>query len=114
MRIEEFRRYCLAKKGISEDFPFDESTAVYKVGGKIFTLTDTNLKRINVKCDPLKAVVLREKYNAVIPGYHMNKKHWNSLIMDGSLPDVLVYQWLDDSYKLVLTSLPKGKQQELE
>jgi predicted DNA-binding protein (MmcQ/YjbR family) len=113
MTAEEFRRYCLTRKGAGEDFPFDETTVVYKVGGKIFALVDTGFKRINVKCDPLEALALREKYQAVIPGYHMNKKHWNSLIMDGSLLDELVYKWLDDSYNLVLSNLPQSKQREL-
>jgi predicted DNA-binding protein (MmcQ/YjbR family) len=113
MTAEGFRCYCLARKEASEDFPFDETTVVYKVGGKMFALVDTGFKRINVKCAPLEALALREKYQAVIPGYHMNKKHWNSLIMDGSLPDELVYKWLDNSYKLVLGSLPQSKQREL-
>ena len=113
MTAEEFRRYCLSKKGASEDFPFDETTVVFKVGGKMFALAGTDFRRINVKCNPLEAVALREKHLAVISGYHMNKKHWNSLIMDGSLPDELVYKWLDDSYNLVLASLPQSKQREL-
>ncbi len=113
MTIEEFHRHCLARKGVSEGFPFDETTVVYKVGGRMFALADVSLKRINVKCDPLEALALREKFSGVIPDYHMNKKHWNSLIMDGSLPDKRVYNWLDDSYQLVLASLPKEKRQQL-
>jgi len=112
MTREEYRQYCLSKKGATEDFPFDETTVVYKVGGKMFTLADTDLKRINIKCNPDEALILRKKYPPVIPGYHMNKKHWNSVIMDGSIEDELIYGWLDDSYNLVISSLSKKLRQE--
>ncbi len=114
MNIEEFRNYCLAKAGVTEEFPFGENTLVYKVMGKMFTLADVDLfESINLKCLPEKAVELREKYAGVTPGYHMNKKHWNTVMMDGSIPDKLIYEWIDESYRLVATGLPKKVQEEL-
>jgi len=88
---------------------------VFKVKGKIFALTSLEtFESINLKCDPEEAVALREKYEAVIPGYHMNKKHWNTIIMDGSLSDKLIKQWIDDSYKLVINALTKKEKEELQ
>lgn len=115
MNIEEFREYCIAKKGVTEDFPFDEVTLVLKVLGKMFALTrlDTDF-RINLKCEPEKAISLREEYNAVLPGYHMNKKHWNTVIVDGSIPEKLIYEWIDDSYNLVVKKMPKKLRDELD
>jgi predicted DNA-binding protein (MmcQ/YjbR family) len=114
MNIEEFRDFCLSMKGTTEKFPFDESTLVFYVGGKMYCLTDVDaFDFINVKCDPVKAIGLRELYPGVLPGYHMNKKHWNSLVMDGSLPAGLVRKWISDSYKLVVAGLPKKVQQGL-
>ncbi len=108
MNIESFRDYCLSLKGVTEKFPFDETTLVFYVMGKMFCLTDIDaFDLINVKCDPETAIDLRERYPAVIPGYHMNKKHWNSLIMDGTLPESLIKQWVKDSYDLVVAKLPK-------
>lgn len=107
MNVEQFRSYCLAKGGVTEEFPFDEETMVFKVMGKMFALADvTVFESINLKCDPEQAVLLREQYPAVLPGYHMNKKHWNTVLMDGSLPDKLVKQWIDNSYNLVVACLP--------
>ncbi|GIL21822.1 MAG: hypothetical protein BroJett042_03350 [Bacteroidota bacterium] len=107
MNVEQFRSYCLAKGGVTEEFPFDEETMVFKVMGKMFALADvTVFESINLKCDPEQAVLLREQYPAVLPGYHMNKKHWNTVLMDGSLPDKLVKQWIDNSYNLVAARLP--------
>jgi len=114
MNRDEFRRYCLAKKGVIEDFPFDESTVVFKVLGKLFALADVEFKRINLKCDPKRAIELREKYPCVIPGYHMNKLHWNTVIMDGSIENKLIYGWIDDSYDLVVAGLTRAQRQELE
>ncbi len=112
---EEFRNYCLSKKGVSEGFPFDEKTLVFKVLGKMFILTDVNtFESINIKCDPGNAIELRQKYPSVIPGYHMDKRHWNTVILDGSIEDKLIYQWIDDSYNLVVARLPKAQRQELE
>lgn len=107
MNIEEFRDYCISKKGVSEEFPFDENTLVFKVKGKIFAIADVDsFQSINLKCDPEKAVELREIYPAVLPGYHMSKKHWNSILMDNSIPDQQIFQWIDDSYFLVIKNLP--------
>jgi predicted DNA-binding protein (MmcQ/YjbR family) len=106
--IEAYRTYCLNKKGVTEAFPFDDNVLVFKVMGKIFALTDVAaFSSINLKCDPSEAVELREAYDAVIPGYHMNKKHWNTVVMDNSLPDKLILSWIDKSYELVASSLTK-------
>lgn len=107
MDTEEIREYCLSRKGTEESFPFDETTLVVKVGGKIFILF--NLEgdiSMNLKCDPERAIELREEYPAIIPGWHMNKKHWNTVIMDGSVPKKLVLEMIDHSYELVYQSLP--------
>lgn len=108
MNIESYREYCLSKRGVTEDFPFDNETLVFKVGGKMFALTGIEqFKSINLKCDPERAVELREEYSGILPGYHMNKKHWNTVMMDGSVPMKLIKQMIDDSYDLVVSSLPK-------
>lgn len=114
MNVEEVRSVCIAGKGVTEGFPFDETTLVLKVGGKIFALI--NLDRnpsVNLKCDPERSIDLRERYEAIIPGYHMNKLHWNTLILDGSLPERLVAELIKHSYDLVLASLPKKTQEEV-
>jgi predicted DNA-binding protein (MmcQ/YjbR family) len=109
MDIAAYRAYCLQKKGVSETFPFDESTLVYKVMGKMFALTNVDtFESINLKCDPEIALQLRELYEGVSPGYHMNKKHWNTIKIDGRIPDPLIYQWIDHSYNLVVDKLPKA------
>ena len=114
MNIESYREYCLAKKGVTEDFPFDNETLVFKVGGKMFALTGIEqFKSINLKCDPERAVELREQYPGILPGYHMSKKHWNTVMMDGSVPMKLIIQMIDDSYNLVLSSLPKRERDAL-
>lgn len=114
MNIEEYRNYCLRKKGVTEEFPFDENVLVFKVMGKIFALTDVNeFETINLKCDPEEAVLLREKYDAVQPGYHMNKKHWNTILLDGSVPDKYIFQWIDHSYDRVVEGLTKKLKEEL-
>ncbi len=108
MNIEELRDYCLQKPGASEGFPFGEDTLVFKVGDKLFLLAGLNEgNRFNAKCDPEHAVELREQYDEVQPGYHMNKKHWNTVYMDGSLTIRQLHAIIDDSYNLVLNSLPK-------
>lgn len=108
MNIEEYRSYCLARKGVTEEFPFDNETLVFKVAGKMFALTDvTNFASINLKCDPEKAVELRDQYPAVLPGYHMNKKHWNTILLDGSIPTKLLQTWIDESYNRIVNALPK-------
>lgn len=114
MNIEEFREYCLSKSGVSEGFPFDASTLVFKVGGKMFALTDLEEDfRLNLKCEPEKAINLREEFPAVIPGYHMSKKHWNTIVVDGSVSDSMLKEWIGHSYDIVFQSLPKKKQQEI-
>jgi predicted DNA-binding protein (MmcQ/YjbR family) len=103
MNIESLREYCISKKSATESFPFDEETLVFKASGKIFALVnlDGDLS-INLKCDPCKAIELRERYAAVTPGYHMNKKHWNTIIIDGTVPDKEIFSWIDHSYDLVM------------
>lgn len=114
MNIEEFRVYCLKKKGVSEEFPFDEDTLVFKVAGKMFTLTGlAGDFRINLKCNPEKAIELREKYPFVIPGYHMNKKHWNTIIVKDCDSFKLLHQWIDNSYELVVSSLTRKQREAL-
>ncbi|HNW56489.1 MAG TPA: MmcQ/YjbR family DNA-binding protein [Bacteroidales bacterium] len=102
MDIEKLREYCISKKEVTESFPFDNDTLVFKVAGKIFMLVNlTGDLSINLKCDPSLAIDLRERYAAVTPGYHMNKKHWNSIVIDGTLPDKELLSWIDHSYELV-------------
>jgi len=114
MDIETFRNYCISKPGVTEELPFDESTLVFKVMGKMFTATNLDqFERINLKCDPEKAQELRAQYPAAQPGYHMNKKHWNTILMDGSVSDDLVSQWIDESYDLVVKGLSRKKREEL-
>jgi predicted DNA-binding protein (MmcQ/YjbR family) len=114
MDIEEYRNYCLAKAGVTEEFPFDNNTLVFKVMGKMFALTGVeSFSSINLKCDPEKAVELREQYEAVLPGYHMNKTHWNTVLIDGTINNRLLQQWIDHSYDLVVASLPKKLKAEL-
>lgn len=110
MNIEEFHAYCLSFEGVTEEFPFDEVTLVLKVYGKIFALTglDTQPLRVNLKCDPERAEELRARYSYVLPGYHMNKRHWNTVLLD-EVPDDLLYDWINHSYEEVLKKIPKSK-----
>jgi len=103
MDIEILREYCLSKPGAEESLPFGPDTLVFKVKGKIFLLTglDNEPLRFNVKCDPEKALELREEYACVQPGYHMNKKHWNTIVVNGTVSSRLLKEWIDSSYKLV-------------
>lgn len=103
MNIETLREYCLSKPGAEESFPFGGDALVFKVKSKIFLLVglDSAPLQFNVKCNPDRALELRENYSCVIPGYHMNKKHWNTIIVDGSVSDQLLKEWIDDSYQLV-------------
>ena len=115
MNIEEVRDYCLSKKGTTEEFPFDEVTLVFKVMGKMYVLG--NLEgdlSINLKCDPEKAISLREEYEAINPGYHMNKRHWNTVEMDGSLKPDFVKELIDHSYDLVVSKLTRKQKVDLE
>lgn len=103
MNIEILRDYCISKRNVTESFPFGDDTLVFKTGGKIFALVNLDGElRLNLKCDPVVAIELRERYSAVSPGYHMNKKHWNTVRIDGSVPDNVLYSWIDHSYDLVL------------
>ncbi len=114
MNIEEFRLYCLNLKGTTEDLPFDNRTLVFKVMGKMFALTNLeSFERINIKCDPAYAIELREQFNAVNPGYHMSKKHWNTISIDNTISDDLIYEWIKNSYDLVVTKLTKKQKEEL-
>ena len=103
MNIEELRTYALSKADVEECFPFGESTLVFKVKGKIFLLVSLYSQplQFNAKCDPEKAVEWREQYDCVQPGYHMNKKHWNTVSIDGSIPNRLLIEMINDSYSLV-------------
>lgn len=114
MNIEEFREYCVKMKGVTEELPFDEDTLVFKVMGKMFALTGIeSFESINVKCDPDTAIELREQYNAVKPGYHMNKKHWNTIMNHSDMPDQEMREWIKHSYDLVVAKLPKKTKEEL-
>ncbi|MEN7551456.1 MmcQ/YjbR family DNA-binding protein [Rapidithrix thailandica] len=115
MHLDEFREYCLSFKGTSEDLPFDQNTLVFKVMGKMFALTDIELfESINVKCDPEKAEELRERFTAVLPGYHMNKKHWNTILVSSDMNDKELKLWVKHSYDLVVSKLPKKLREELK
>ena len=106
--LERIYEYCRAKAHVSEGFPFDENTLVFKVAGKMFALLslEANPLRANLKCDPERALELREAYPCVQPGFHMNKKHWNTVEIDGSVPDSTLFEWIDHSYTLVVAGLP--------
>ncbi|RZS99726.1 MmcQ/YjbR family DNA-binding protein [Aquimarina brevivitae] len=116
MNIEEFRNYCLAKKGVTESFPFDQTTLVFKVMGKMFALTglDRIPFSVNLKCDPERAITLREHHPEVQPGYHMNKKHWNTINFSGNLATNRLYELINHSYDLVVSGLPKKDKEALE
>lgn len=115
MDIEQLREYCIAKPAVEETLPFGPDVLVFKVAGKAFLLCplDTDGLQFNVKCDPEQAVELREQYASVLPGYHMNKKHWNTILVDGSVPVKLLKAWIDHSYALVVNSLPLKVKQQL-
>lgn len=114
MNIEEFRDYCLQKAEVTESFPFDKNTLVFKVCNKMFAACDVEVfESINLKCDPERALELRAEYPGIIPGYHMNKKHWNTIMTDGSVPNDLLIDLIDHSYSLVLSKLPKKIQQQI-
>lgn len=116
MNIEQIREYCLKKRGVTEEFPFDEETLVFKVMGKIFLLASLESipLQINLKCNPENAVEIREEYEAVQPGYHMNKKHWNTISIDGSVPAKKIFEWIDNSYRLVVAGLKKSDIKKLK
>ncbi len=116
MHIEAFREYCLAKPGVEETFPFDESTLVFKVMGKMFAICDVDhYTGFNAKCDPEWAVELREQYpEGIVPGYHSNKKHWNTIVAYANVPDELQWRLIDHSYDLVVQGLSRKLRAQLE
>lgn len=115
MDIECLRDYCLSKPAATEDFPFDEEVLVFKVAGKAFLLTSiSNFVSLNVKCDPERAAELRDQYTGVTPGFHMNKKHWNTLLLDGSLTDRFILEQIDHSYDCVVAGLSKKIRMSLQ
>ena len=118
MDIQSFYDYCLAKKGVTEHFPFDEDTLVFKVGGKMFALSsltewEKNKPSINLKCDPDRALELRAQYDGINAGYHMSKVHWNTVAVNGDVPLSLLKELIDHSYDLVFKSLTKKLQSEI-
>lgn len=113
MNRNELRAYCLSKPAATEDFPFGDDPAVMKVMGKMFALLPLNGTAISLKCDPTWAVILRQTYPAVKPGYHLNKKHWNGVEMDGSVPDDEIRDMIDHSYDLVVKGLTRAQRKEL-
>lgn len=113
MNIEQVREYCISKEGVTESFPFDDTALVFKVCDKMFALLAIDDAWLNLKCDPDKAVELREQFSDVTAGYHMNKKLWNTINLKGDVPDKFICQWIDDSYKLVVAKLPKAQQAKL-
>ncbi len=116
MNFESIREYCLSKKGAQEDFPFDEHTLVFKVKGKMFALIPLERlpPQMNLKCDPERAIELRENFNAVKPGFHMSKKHWNTIELEGDVNAKKLSMMIDHSYDLVVSKLTKKLQKELE
>jgi predicted DNA-binding protein (MmcQ/YjbR family) len=115
MNFDLLNKYLLSKKATTSGYPFDDTTLVFKVINKIFALIaeDETPLRINLKCDPDEAQILRGMHKSIIPGYHMNKEHWNTIILDGNLPDELIYKMIDDSYNLVLKGLTKADRKKL-
>lgn len=115
MEFEKLRTYLLNKKGVIEDFPFGPEAMVFKVLGKMFALValDKSPLRMNLKCDPDLAMHFRAMYKAVNPGYHMNKKHWNTITLDGSIHDGEIFTMIDDSYNLVVKGLNKADREKL-
>lgn len=118
MNIQQFYEFCLSKKGVTEHFPFDEDTLVFKVGGKMFALSslkewENGTPSLNLKCDPQKALELRAEYEAINPGWHMSKIHWNTIDCNSDVPDKMMYELIHHSYELVFTSLSKKNQTEI-
>jgi predicted DNA-binding protein (MmcQ/YjbR family) len=115
MNIEEFRDYCLTKKHVSECFPFDEQTLVFKVADKMFAYSglEHHPAKVNLKCDPDWAIELREEYEEIVPGYHSSKIHWNTVTIEGTLQNSFIKQLIDHSYAMVIKGMSKKKQKEL-
>ncbi len=115
MRPAKLRKHCLSFPGSAETFPFGPQTSVFKVAGKIFAISrqDEDQLRVSLKCEPVLAEQLREAHPAVIPGYHLNKRHWNTVIIDGSLPERTIRDMIEDSYDLIVSSLPRSRRRAL-
>ena len=114
MDLATFRAHCSRLPGFSEDLPFGPDVLAFRVGGKIFALMDVDLfVSVNLKCDPERAVELRERYAGITPGYHMNKQHWNTVVTDGNVPPKLLLELAEHSYQLVRASLPKKVREAL-
>jgi predicted DNA-binding protein (MmcQ/YjbR family) len=114
MNLELIREYCLSKKGVTEEYPFDEVSPVYKVIGKIFLIASIeHPPGINIKAAPEDIVDMRERYESVVPGYHMNKTHWNTVYLDGTIPSKLILEWIDNSYNLIAAKLKKADRDKL-
>lgn len=107
MTIDAIREFCIRLKDVTESFPFDDDALVFKVKGKMFALLSLQDRWLNLKCEPEKAITLREQYESVTPGYHMNKRHWNTIDLGGNIPEKLIKEWIVESYELVVAGLPK-------
>jgi len=116
LSLETLKNYCLAKLGVTDCFPFDDETLVFKVSNKMFALTNINkpILEVNLKCEPFMAEDLRRNFDAIKPGYHMNKKHWNTIVLDGSIPDEQIFFLIDLSYELVYKGLKKSEKEMLQ
>ena len=119
MHIEQLRDYCIAKKGVTEHFPFDDVTLVFKVMNKMFALTgldswEKGETKVNLKCDPDKSLELRGEYKSINPGWHMNKKHWNTVTLNNDVSDDFAFELIDHSYDLIVKGLTKKLQEELK
>jgi predicted DNA-binding protein (MmcQ/YjbR family) len=116
LSLEAFKNYCLNKKGVTECFPFDDETLVFKVSSKMFALININklILQVNLKCEPFMSEDLRRDFRAINPGYHMNKKHWNTITFDGSISDDKIFFLVDLSYELVYSGLKKSEKEELQ
>lgn len=119
MHIEQLRNYCITKKGVTEHFPFDDVTLVFKVMNKIFALSgldnwEKGEPKINLKCDPERSLELRNEYESINPGWHSNKKHWNTVILNNDVSDEFVFKLIDHSYDLIVKGLPKKLREELK
>lgn len=115
LSLETLKNYCLSKKGVTECFPFDDETLVFKVSSKMFALTNINkqILQVNLKCEPFMSEDLRRDFDAIKPGYHMNKKHWNTIILDGSIPNEKIFFLVDFSYELVYRGLKKSEKEAI-
>jgi predicted DNA-binding protein (MmcQ/YjbR family) len=115
MKPSDLRDRCLALPGAEETFPFGPENSVFKVAGKIFALSRLSERplRVSLKCDPALAEQLRQAHEAVLPGYHLNKRHWNTVIVDGSLPDAMIGEMVEDSYDLIVSTLPRARRRAL-